>query len=254
MPRSESKLFPSVDYTSTEAYVGSIKAGDGKLTLFNSMICPFGARALWTAVEIGANFTQVELDLSNESLFLPTSTATYHLLNNREEVPVLADNGFLVSESPIVAQYLDQKVDNKLDLFRKSDAKQASLVRLVMNRFEVGALYGLLRNKDRSKDAEFIAEIRSALGAVETVYRENAAAYRSAGPYLLGDVFSAAEIHIVPFLHRFSITLSHYRNYDVTESTPLLRAALEACQQRQAFRETTLGDAYFKEGYARYAN
>ena len=71
----------------------------------------------------------------------------------------------------------------------------------------MGDLYGLLREQDPAARPALEASIREGLAVVEAVYRVNAAAYRSQGPFLLGNKLSMAEILIMPFLYRFEATL-----------------------------------------------
>lgn len=78
-----------------------------------------------TAVEVGAQVNQIEVDLYNKP---PLYTAE---VNPYGTVPCLYDDGFPVFESAIVAQYLATKYDEKkLDLFCLGDPQLASIVAL----------------------------------------------------------------------------------------------------------------------------
>jgi glutathione S-transferase len=217
--------------------------------LFNNIGCPFGHRALWTAIETNSPFRMIDVSLSE----MPSSYGQF--VNRYETVPCLYDQGLGVFESAIVAEYLDSKYGNG-NLFCRDDPAKASLLRLVASKFEMGSLYGLLRNKDSEKNSEFESEIQYMLTELETIYRVNASSYRESGPYLLGSQFSAAEIMVMPFFYRFKTILKHYRGFDLLpqEKYPLLTAAFEASIDRPAFKESSKDANYFIQVYASYAN
>lgn len=174
-------------------------------------------------------------------------------VNRYETVPCLYDEGVPVFESAIVAEYLDAKFGNG-QLFCRDAHFMSSLHRLVSSKFEIGAFYGLLSDKDGMKRATLEGEIHQTLTELETIYSVNAAQYRADGPYLLGSRFSAAEIMIMPFLYRFNAVLAHYRGFDVLGKYPLLRAAFEASKLRPAFKASCRDEKFFIESYASYAN
>jgi glutathione S-transferase len=237
--------FETVDFPADEVELKSLTSAG--TNLFNNIICPFGQRSLWTAVEIGSPFRMIDVPLS------AMPPAYGQLVNRYETVPCLYDEGVAVFESAIVAEYLDAKFGEGR-LFCRDSPAMASLHRLVSSKFEIGAFYGLLRNKDSEKRAELEGEIHATLTELETIYRDNAAAYRANGPFLLGSRFSAAEIMIMPFLYRFQAILAHYRSFDVLGKYPLLRAAFEASKERPAFKESSRPEQFYIEAYASYAN
>ncbi|KAG9416660.1 Tudor domain-containing protein 1 [Aphanomyces cochlioides] len=167
--------------------------------------------------------------------------------NRYGTVPFLLSNGYSIYESAIIAQYFDTKYGGG-ELFRHNDPEEATLAQLAAAKFEVGAFYGVLRNPSEAN----LAELKDTLDEVEKIYRENAAAYRSKGPYLLGNKLSSAEILTVPFLFRFDILLKHYHNHDLLDGYPLLKAALEASKTRPAFQETVREPQLYIDVYAKY--
>ena len=90
--------------------------------------------------------------------------------------------------------------------------------------------------------------------AFEQLYKQHK---QAAGPYLLGEDLSLAEIAFVPFLERFAQTLQFYRSYDLFAGGaryPTVYAAFEAARQRPAFKETTAPGPYFIQAYKGYAH
>ncbi|OQS02696.1 glutathione transferase family protein [Thraustotheca clavata] len=242
-----SGAFEIVDYNSlSESDLASLKQ-DGKVHLFNNLVCPFGQRALWSAVETGVKFRMIDVSLVD----MPSSYV--EKFNRYHTVPFLLDNGNAIFESAIIAQFLDVKYNNgKLHL--RDNPEQAALAQLAQAKFEIGAFYGYLRNQDPSKKEEFENEIHETLSELEKIYREHAAEFRSKGPYLLGDKLSSAEINIIPFFYRFQIVLKHYRGFDVLAGYPLLTAAYYAAIERNAFKITVKEPEYYIKAYAKYAN
>ncbi|OQR96383.1 hypothetical protein THRCLA_07306 [Thraustotheca clavata] len=237
-----------IEYISlTESELASFKTRDGKVHLFNNLVCPFGHRALWTAVEAGVPFDMINIDLNN----MPDSYVEN--FNRYHTVPFLLDNGYPVFESAIVAQFVDAKYNNG-DLHCRDNPEQSALAQLAMAKFQAGSFYGLLRNQDMTKTQQFQNDINEALQDVETIYRDNAAEFRSKGPYLLGDKISSAEINIMTFLFRFDFLLKHFRNFDILKDVPLLKAALDASVQRRAFQLTAREPEFYIKYFDKYAN
>ncbi|CAK4070133.1 unnamed protein product [Aphanomyces euteiches] len=238
----QSTAFPSTPYTSIpEDQFEALHAADGKLRLFNNIVCPFGHRALWTALEVNAPFEVIEVSLLEK----PASYA--EKFNRYGTVPFLLDNGFPVYESSIVAQYLDAKYGNG-DLWRTKDPQGASLANLLSAKLEVGPFYAVLRTgEEKAKE-----ELRSALSEIEAIYRDDAKAFRAQGPYLLGAELSSADINLAPFLFRFEILLAHYRNFSFLADCPSLKALLDAVKTRPAFQKSIRPPEVYINGYSKY--
>jgi len=238
----------SIEYSSLgEDELNAMLTTEGKLQLFNNLICPFGHRAWWSAVEVQAPFRYVEVSLSD----MPQSYI--EKFNQYGTVPFMLDNGFPVYESAIVAAYLDSKY-NHGKLQQQHDPQRASLVQLACAKLEIGPFYQLLRAQEANDRSEKEAEVKESLSAVEQIYRENARMFRAKGPFLLGDVLTLAEINIMPFLFRFEILLKHYRQFELLKDFPLLAAALDASKARPAFKTTTRDAKVYIDGYAKYAS
>ncbi|KAF0697481.1 Aste57867_11839 [Aphanomyces stellatus] len=232
--------FTTIDYTTIpNDQLDAFHTADGKLHLFNNFACPFGNRALWTAIETHAPFDVIEVPLKDQ----PASYG--EKFNRYETVPYLLDNGFAVYESSLIAQYLDAKFNDGA-LHRAKDPQAASIAQLVVAKFEIGALYKYLRTAD-DKDKQDVVAV---LTEIETIYREHAKAFRAQGPYLLGAELSSAEINLGPFLYRFDILFRHYRKFELLAAFPLLHAVLEAIKARPTFKQTVHEPDHYIEQYA----
>ncbi|KAH9112221.1 hypothetical protein LEN26_013316 [Aphanomyces euteiches] len=234
--------YPSVDYTALpEDELESFHTADGKLHLFNNIGCPFGHRALWTAIEVNAPFQVVEVSLANKP---PSFTEKF---NRYGTVPYVLDNGFAVYESAIVAQYLDVKYGEG-QLHHVKDVQAASIAQLAAAKFEVRPFFAYLR----SGNEEAEKEVKAALDELETIFRVHAKAYRDQGPYLLGAELSSAEINIVPFLYRFDLVLRHFRKHDLLAGHPLINAAFEAVKARPTFQKTVAADEFYIQAFSKF--
>lgn len=57
----------------------------------------------------------------------------------------------------------------------------------------------------------------------------------SGGPYLLGDQFTLADVHLVPFMYRMDVALKHFKNYEVNkEKFPKLLDWYKTCRKRNS--------------------
>jgi len=134
-----------------------------------------------------------------------------------------------------------------------ADLVDRANIRLVISQFDeklISKFYTVLRASTEEKLNEALAAVREPLKQVDEMYGK----YNTSGPYFLGNQLSMAEITILPFIFRFSITIPHYRQVDIFADAPNFRAALEAAKTRRAFEETIAEPEYFIQAYAPYAN
>ena len=64
---------------------------------------------------------------------------------------------------------------------------------------------------------------------------------------------SQADIACLPFLDRFSATLTHYRDFDVLAVDERLRQWYAAAKARPSFQETSKEPEFYVDGYKGYA-
>jgi len=215
---------------------------------FGNRICPFAHRAWWAIKEKDVNIDYVHIDLG------PTKPAWYkELVNPFGTVPCLYDEGRPIFESRIVAEYLEEKFSNRGTQLMPADLVDRANIRLVISQFDeklISKFYTVLRASTEEKLNEALAAVREPLKQVDEMYGK----YNTSGPYFLGNQLSMAEITILPFIFRFSITIPHYRQVDIFADAPNFRAALEAAKTRRAFEETIAEPEYFIQAYAPYAN
>jgi len=78
----------------------------------------------------------------------------------------------------------------------------------------------------------------------------------SKGPYFLGDQFSIADIALLPFLERFSVSLKHYRGFDIfaVPNTDRIKLFYEKASARPSFQKTSQPASFYIDIYYHYAN
>jgi len=96
------------------------------LTLYDAARCPYCARVRIALAEKGLSFETVEIDLANRPDWL-------YAMNPSGRVPVL-DDGFVLPESAVIMEYLDERYPDAPLLPR--DRAERALARLRVFRFD----------------------------------------------------------------------------------------------------------------------
>ncbi|KDO21858.1 hypothetical protein SPRG_12358 [Saprolegnia parasitica CBS 223.65] len=240
MPRK----LPMVPYTSLSAAALEALQSRDETTLFVALVCPWAHRTLWTVSKIDTPVRVLELSLDN----MPTSYLRH--FNSHGSVPFLLANGRPMLDSVDIAKYLDAMFNNG-HLAANDDRFGAAVVQRAEAVFDVAPTFAFLRNADASKKETLQRKMHASLAQLETVYVEDAAAYRSRGPYLLGDRFSLAEILILPLLFRFNLIAKHYHDTEMLALHPVLAGALAAATARPAFQRVTREPEMYLRAFAK---
>jgi glutathione S-transferase len=151
------------------------------LTLYDAPRCPYCARVRILLAEKEVSYEAVEIDLENRPAWL-------HEKNPVGRVPILEESGFVLAESRVIMEYLEERYPDP-PLLPPGPAERA-LVRLWFERFEElsGPYYRVLFEGETADalDAE-LAKLDAALAA---------------NRYLAGSQFSQADIAYVPWIIR----------------------------------------------------
>ena len=218
--------------TTLEEVQAEVDVNKQQMTYFGNRICPFAQRAWWTLVEKNADFDYVHVELGAKK------PAWYkEAFNPSGTVPSLYVSGRPVFESSIAVEFLEEALADGAALLPKDPVDRAA-ARQFVAAIDVKPLYGYLMEQDRSQDGKHAAAVGAALGKLEALME---ARQPQAGPFLLGDQLSIAEVNLAPFLDRFSVLLKHYRDYDIFADgrLPRLAAAFAAVKQRPAWQKTS---------------
>jgi glutathione S-transferase len=152
------------------------------LTLYDAPRCPYCARARIALAEKGVEVETVVIDLDDRPDWIYQKNAT-------GRVPVLEEGSFLLPESAVILEYLEQRFPEPALL--PIDADERALVRLRIFRFDsLSTPYYKLRRGDegaRQRLEAALSELNSSL-AVQ--------------PYLSGDAYGLADVAYVPWVLR----------------------------------------------------
>ena len=153
------------------------------LTLYDADRCPFCARVRIVLAEKGVEYEDVQIDLADRPAWL-------YEKNPLGKVPVLEEGAFVLPESPVIMEYLDERYPEPPLL--PADPAERALARLWLERFDdvIGHDYYAMR--------------RGGEGARERVEERLAALDRALDgtPYLGGRGFGLADAAYVPWILR----------------------------------------------------
>jgi glutathione S-transferase len=228
------------------------------IRFINNRICPFGHRVWLALLESSTPFEFVETSISpGEKPAWFTDAYRRALGADRAsdgKVPVieetLADGTTLtLTESAVIAEYIIASRDPSLLPSSPIERVRTALfVDQALGKF-IPAFYGLLRAQGDTvepKRVEFHTAVAIVGEALDT----------SGGPFLLGARVSIADILLYPFVERLCV-LRHYRALQLpTEgaSFAAFHRFGEAFRGRASAAATAQPEAFFNEGYAKYAN
>ena len=151
------------------------------LTLYDAARCPYCARIRILLAEKEVSYETVEIDLENRPVWL-------YEKNSVGRVPILEESGFVLPESRVIMEYLEERYPEPPLL--PSGLAERAVVRLWFERFSDFSrpYYRVLFEGETTKalDAE-LAKLDAALAA---------------SPYLAGAKFSQADIAYVPWIIR----------------------------------------------------
>jgi stringent starvation protein A len=153
------------------------------LTLYDAARCPFCARVRIVLAEKDIPYETVEIDLAARPAWL-------YEKNRAGKVPVLEEDGWLLPESAVIDEYLDERYPEPPLL--PADPAERAFARLLTFRFDeyLGSPYYALRRSEPAADAA----LEVALGRLDGLV----AAMR----YLSGRGFGLADVAYVPWVLR----------------------------------------------------
>jgi len=120
------------------------------ITLYDADRCPYCARVRIVLAEKGVEYETVAIDLENRPAWL-------YEKNPLGRVPVLEEDGFVLPESAVIMEYLEERYPEPALL--PADAAERALVRLAIERFDnaLGDAYYAFRRREEGS-AERLAE------------------------------------------------------------------------------------------------
>ena len=166
------------------------------LTLYDAPRCPYCARARIVLAEKQVAYEAIEIDLSDRPGWL-------YEKNPSGKVPVLEEDGWVLPESAVIAEYLNERYPEPALL--PADPAERAIARLLIFRFDdFSDPYYALRRGEAGADEAFAAE----LSHLDELLRHMA--------FLTGRTFGLADIDYVPWVIRarelLGLSLDPYPN------------------------------------------
>ncbi len=182
------------------------------LTIFDAPRCPYCARVRIQLDEKGIDHELVIVDLDDRPAFIK------ELNPPAGRVPVLQEGEFVLPESPVIMEYLEERFPTPPLL--PADPAERAFTRLLLFRFDeyLGNPYYDLYLDRPSGSAE---RLHGVLAALEERL--------AASPYLAGSTYGLADIAYVPWIYRAESRL----RFDLSPY-PALRAWADRLAERPA--------------------
>ena len=157
------------------------------ITLYDAARCPYCARARIVLAEKGLAYESVEIDLRDRPAWL-------YEMNPAGKVPVLDEDGWILPESSVIAEYLNERYPEP-PLWPDDPAERAH-GRLLVERFDSLSrpYYALRRGDDDARD-----RLDERLALLDERLRER--------PFLTGQEFGLADVAYLPWILRAESSL-----------------------------------------------
>jgi glutathione S-transferase len=152
------------------------------ITLYDADRCPYCARVRIALAEKGVEYETVEVDLDNRPSWI-------YEKNPLGRVPVLEDDAFVLPESAVINEYLEERYPEPA--LWPADAAERAFGRLLVFRFDQlsSPYYALRREEDGARE-----RLDAELAKLDAVL--------AAQTYLSGREFGLADIAYVPWMVR----------------------------------------------------
>lgn len=182
------------------------------ITLYDAARCPYCARVRIVLAEKDVPYETVEIDLADRPAWL-------YEKNPSGKVPVLDEDGWVLPESAVIAEYLDERYP--VPPLWPADPGERAAGRLLVHRFEDFSrpYYALRRGEDGA-----LARFEDELGWLDGLL--------AGMPWLSGRAFGLADIAFLPWVLRardlLGIGLSRWPDLEAWVERSCERASVAA--------------------------
>ena len=157
------------------------------MKLYDAARCPYCARVRIVLAEKGVPYETVEIDLTDRPAWL-------YGLNPAGKVPVLEEDGWVLPESAVIDEYLNERYPEPP--LWPDDPGERAAGRLLVFRFDdFSKPYYALRRGEEGAREQFEAELGRLDGLLEPM------------PWLSGRAFGLADVAFVPWVLRATESL-----------------------------------------------
>jgi glutathione S-transferase len=152
------------------------------ITLYDADRCPYCARTRVVLAEKGVDYETVVVDLDDRPAWI-------YEKNPLGRVPVIEEDTFVLAESAVINEYLDERYPDPPLL--PADPGARALARMLVFRFdELSRPYYAVRREEEGARLRLDAQ----LGKLDAVL--------GGGPFLTGSEFGLADVAYVPWILR----------------------------------------------------
>jgi glutathione S-transferase len=197
---------------------------DIELISFN--ICPFVQRSVITLHEKNIPFKLTDIDLENPP-------AWFHEISPMSKVPVLKSDDFILFESAVINEYLDEVTPPSL---HPTDPKEKAHNRAWIE-FSANLIifnYRLCLSKDKTQFSALVEEQNQAYQTLEKNLGD--------GPYFNGKDFSLVDAAFSPTFIRANMLLQPRTDQDLYEGCPKVKAYAETLLAHPAVQKSIRPD------------
>eukprot|EP01084_Bolivina_argentea_P110680 197587_1 len=233
---------------------------DIKLKLYNNQICPFGQRAWLVLEHKKIPYEFIKCDLKNKQSFFTEaySKALGADANSDGKVPILYDDGKYITESAIIARYLDHAFSDE-DKYGKpllpNNKYERAAIELMIDWFSSSGWikyhYGTLKQGNPKKMDEGVIEWKK----IWKIFNEKLCQFNDNGLFLPNNYFSMFEILAFPFFERL-ITIQEHCGYEIytkwMEEFPRVKSWYKACLNVDAIKKCLQQQEFLVNGYKGY--
>jgi glutathione S-transferase len=165
------------------------------ITLYDADRCPYCARVRIALAEKGLEYEVVEVDLDDRPAWI-------YEKNPLGRVPVLEEDGFVLAESAVIDEYLEERWPEPP--LWPADPGERALARLLVFRFdELSRPYYALRRGEEGARERLDDQLAGLAGLLERQ------------PFLTGRSFGLADVAYVPWIlrarERMDVSLEPFR-------------------------------------------
>lgn len=225
------------------------------MKLVTSPICPFAQRAWLVLEHTGLPYEKMLVSISpgekSEAFTQIYRSALGADQSSDGKVPVLDDDGFVIAESALIAEYVAGKsaAEGKVVILPQTPKEKYAhglVLEQTISPF-TGPFYGLLMGQTEEVKAAQKLKLDAAIAKIDKTLAG------SGGPFLLGAKVMLADFLLWPFIERMCVN-EHYRGYKVSEDNKHFAAWRAAMEALPACAATKQAPEFFIKGYEKYAN
>jgi glutathione S-transferase len=212
------------------------------IELFSARVCPFAHRSRLALMEKHLPFTLIEIDLRNKPDW-------YSQLNPAGAVPTLRQGDFVLRESLIINEYVNECSPEPALLPATAQLRaQARLwIDYAGSRF-VPLFYRLLKAQRAAEQGDAAVELCKVLAVLDDELKRR----RGEGCYWFGWQVGLTDIAFYPWFERWGV-LEHYRGLRIPDHLTALLGWIETMRDRDAVELGSEPAVYYVKEYADYA-